>query len=255
MLTLNEEKEIRECLASVREFADELLVFDSGSTDKTVEFAVEQGARVATRKFDNYAAQRNAAIGEARGDWIFFVDADERASRGVGEEIVREISRSQNPMTGLVLFWIPRRNYIFGKEIRFTGWSPDYQPRVLRRGKAWFDLARPVHELVIAQGKELYLTEPLIHYNYENLQEFRQRQVKYTRFEAQEWLAEGRHARMRGYVVQPIREFLRRFISLQGYRDGLYGLWLSTLMAYYAFWRQVWLAELERDNASAEIGH
>jgi hypothetical protein len=147
-------------------------------------------------------------------------------------------------MSDQVLFWIPRKNYIFGKWIQHTGWSPDYQPRVLKKGKAWFDPARPVHELVIAQGGELFLENPLTHFNYETLAQFREKQRRYTRYEAQIMAAEGIRPRWPSYISMPLREFIRRFVSLCGYRDGLHGLWLSLLMAYYAFWRQVWAAEM-----------
>lgn len=244
VLTLDEVKHIQPCLDSVRGFADELLVFDSAVNPRVVELAKTSGARVAQRKFDNYAAQRNAAMEAAVGDWIFFIDVDERADKLVGQEIRDAISRIESTGSDEVLFWIPRRNYIFGKWIRHTGWSPDYQPRVLKKGRAWFDPARPVHELVIAQGGELYLKNPLTHFNYETLAQFRAKQLKYTRYEAQIMVAEGIRPRRRSYISMPLREFFRRFVSLQGYRDGLHGLWLSALMAYYAFWRQVWAAEL-----------
>lgn len=244
VLTLDEVKHIQPCLDSVRGFADELLVFDSAVNPRVVELAKASGARVAQRKFDNYAAQRNAAMEAAVGDWIFFIDVDERADKLVGQEIRDAISRIESTGSDEVLFWIPRRNYIFGKWIRHTGWSPDYQPRVLKKGRAWFDPARPVHELVIAQGGELYLKNPLTHFNYETLAQFRAKQLKYTRYEAQIMVAEGIRPRRRSYISMPLREFFRRFVSLQGYRDGLHGLWLSALMAYYAFWRQVWAAEL-----------
>lgn len=256
VLTFNEERHIRACLESVRAFADELLVFDSGSTDRTIVIARETGARVETRPFDDYAGQRNAAMDAARGDWIFFIDADERANAAIGQEICDEILRIENATgnwneTAFVpyetaLFWIPRKNYIFGKWIQHTGWSPDYQPRVLKKGRAWFDPSRPVHELVVTQGDELYLKQPLTHYNYETLAQFRAKQKRYTQFEAQRMFEEGVRPRLRSFLSMPAREFVRRFIRLQGYRDGLRGLTLSVLMAYYAFWRQVWLAELWR---------
>ncbi len=244
VLTLDEVEHIQPCLESVRDFADELLVFDSAVNPRVVELASACGARVAQRKFDNYAAQRNAAIEAAVGDWIFFIDADERADALVGQEIRSAISHTENIKSDEVLFWIPRRNYIFGKWIRHTGWSPDYQPRVLKKGRAWFDPARPVHELVIAQGGELLLKNPLTHFNYETLAQFRAKQRRYTRYEAQIMVLEGLYPRRRSYISMPLREFFRRFVSLQGYRDGLHGLWLSALMGYYAFWRQVWAAEL-----------
>jgi hypothetical protein len=233
LLTHNEEKHIRACLLSVREFADELIVLDSHSTDRTVELARDAGARIEFRAFDNYPNQRNHAIDLARGEWIFFIDADERATPALGSEILSVI-RGQSAVVG---FWVPRRNIIFGKEIRFTGWSPDYQPRVMKKGCARFDPAREVHELVLWTGKVGYLREPLIHYNYETLAQFRAKQEKYTRYEAQVWFKEGKRARWRGAIGQPLREFFRRYISLRGWRDGAHGLWLSLLMAYYAFVR------------------
>lgn len=250
LLTRNEEKHIRDCLASVRDFADELLVLDSESTDRTTEIARELGARVESRPFDNYPAQRNAALDLARGEWIFFIDADERATPAVGREIQSLISNLQSPIVG---FWIPRRNIIFGKEIRYTGWSPDYQPRVLRKGRARFDPAREVHELVQWEGEVGYLREPLIHYNYETLAQFREKQIKYTRYEAQVWYAEGKRARWRGLIGQPMREFLRRYISLRGWRDGGHGLLLSALMAYYAFVRQRMLWEMQNQSLGGKI--
>lgn len=239
ILTHNEEKHIRDCIASVREFADELLVLDSGSTDHTVEIARQVGARVEQRAFDNYPNQRNHAIDLARGEWIFFIDADERATTALGKEILDAIRTTQH-----VGYWVPRRNFIFGKEIRFTGWSPDYQPRVLRKGCARFDPAREVHELVLWDGEAGYLREPLIHYNYETLAQFRRKQIIYTRYEAQVWFDEGKRARKRGFIGQPLREFFRRYIALQGWRDGGHGLLLSLLMAYYAFARQKMLWEM-----------
>jgi glycosyltransferase involved in cell wall biosynthesis len=263
VLTRNEEKHIRDCLASVRDFADELLVLDSNSADRTVEIARAMGAWVESRAFDNYPNQRNAAIELARGDWIFFVDADERATPAVGREICSVIGEQQTIHSGfsssasrlspLVGFWIPRRNIIFGKEIRHTGWSPDYQPRVLRKGRARFDPAREVHELVLWDGQVGYLREPLVHYNYHTLAQFRDKQTQYTRYEAQVWYAEGKRARWRGFVGQPIREFLRRYFSLQGWRDGGHGLLLSALMAYYAFVRQEILREMQNQSLGGKM--
>lgn len=243
-LAVDEEKHISACLDSVRGFADELLVFDSDVNDRVVALAKSGGARVVRRKFDNYAAQRNAAIEAASGDWIFFIDADERADGALGHEIRERISHSDNAMTGEVLFWVPRKNYIFGKWVRHTGWSPDYQPRVLKKGRAWFDVSRPVHELVIAQGKEGFLETPLVHFNYETVAQFRAKQERYTEFEAQMMSAEGTRPQLKSYLSMPVREFFRRFVTLEGFRDGMHGFRLSLLMAYYTYRRQVRAREL-----------
>ena len=244
VLTLNEEKNIAACLDSARSFADELIVFDSFSHDRTVEIARGLGAITFQYQFENYPAQRNAAMEAARGDWIFFLDADERATPRVGAEVGTEIARAAIEPNPPTLFWIPRKNYIFGKWIQHTGWSPDYQPRVLRKGAARFDPMRAVHELVITSGPERFLQEPLVHFNYDSLPQFRAKQNIYTRFEAQVLYEQGVRAKWRGYLGQPLREFARRLISLEGYKDGAHGFALSVLMAYYAFVRQQMLGEM-----------
>lgn len=254
ILTRNEEKHIRACSESVRGFADELLVLDSGSTDRTVEIAREAGARIEQRAFDNYPNQRNAAIEMGRGDWIFFIDADERATSTFGAELIAQLKRADERRArgepACIGFWVPRRNIIFGKWIRHTGWSPDFQPRVLKKGSGRFDPKREVHELLVWDGDVGYLSEPLTHYNYETLAQFRDKQIAYTRYEARVWLEEGRRARARGFIGQPLREFFRRYVALQGWRDGAHGLWLSLLMAYYAFVRQKMLWEMQHRKAS-----
>ncbi len=241
ILTRNEERHIRDCLASARQLADELFVLDSHSQDSTADIARQLGARVEARPFDNYPCQRNAAIEMARGDWIFFLDADERITPELANEIHSRLAAAGPNLAG---FWVPRRNIIFGKEIRHTGWSPDYQPRILLKGHGRFDPAREVHELLVWDGQVEYLIEPLIHYNYETLTQFRAKQMAYTRYEANIWFQEGKRARKRGLIGQPLREFFRRYVSLQGWRDGGHGLRLSLLMAYYAFVRQRLLWEM-----------
>ncbi len=241
VLTRNEEKHIRDCLASVCGFAEELLVLDSGSLDSTVAIAREMGARVEIRPFDNFPKQRNAAIELAQGDWVFFIDADERATPDFGRELAFVIANAPSTVAG---FWVPRRNIIFGKEIRYTGWSPDYQPRVIRKGRGRFDPTREVHELVVWEGETRKMRMPLIHHNYQSLAQFRAKQIVYTRYEARVWFEEGKRARKRGFVGQPVREFWRRFITLRGWKDSLHGLVLSLLMACYALVRQKMLWDM-----------
>ena len=250
VLTRDEERHIRDCLTSVRDFADELFVFDSGSLDRTVEIAREMGVQVETRPFDDFAKQRNAAIAAAHGDWIFFIDADERATRALGQEIRFVIENCPKSVVG---FWIPRRNIIFGKEIKYTGWSPDLQPRILRKGRGRFDPAREVHELIVWVGETRYLREPLIHFNYETLAQFRQRNTKYARFEARIWFEEGKRARGRGFIGQPLREFWRRYIILSGWKDGAHGLLLSVLMAYYGLVRWRLLREVQNQRLGGKM--
>jgi len=228
VLTLNEERHIAACLDSLA-WADERIVLDSHSSDRTIEIAQAKGARVVQRAFANWAEQRTVAMTLASYPWVFFVDADERVTPELAAE-VRQVIQSD----ACVGYWVPRRNYILGKLIRHAGWSPDYQPRLLKVARCRWDPARPVHELVIFDGPDGRLTNTLIHYNYENLSQFITKQERYTDIAARQLYTEGKRARLRSFIGQPVREFIRRYISLQGYRDGLHGLVLSALLAYYA---------------------
>ncbi len=227
ILTKNEEKDIAECIASVQ-WADEVVVFDSFSQDRTVELAQEAGAIVLQHSFQNFAQQRNAALEAVDTDWVFFVDADERVTPELAAEVRCAIQDESH--SG---WWVPRHNYIFGRVIRHAGWYPDYQLRLLRHGKARYDPKREVHEIVILDGEAGYLENPLIHYNYANLAQFIERQNRYTDYEAKILFDQGIRPRPHNFILQPLREFRRRYISLEGYKDGFHGFLLSLLMAYY----------------------
>ena len=234
VLTKNEEGNIRACLQSVG-WADKLYVLDSLSTDRTVELARQAGAEVRQRPFANYPDQRNAALEMFAAEWIFFVDADERGTPELGAELRRVIIAGST-----VGWWVPRHNYIWGRWIRHAGWYPDYQLRLLKRGFARYDPTREVHEVVILDGPEGHLQNPLIHYNYATVRQFLRRQDFYADYEASILVKQGLRPRLHNLVLQPLREFLRRYVSLQGYKDGGHGLLLSLLMAYYtfvAYWR------------------
>ncbi|MBI1800678.1 MAG: glycosyltransferase family 2 protein [Chloroflexi bacterium] len=228
ILTLNEEKHLADCLASVGT-NDEVLVVDSGSTDRTWVIAHDAGARVEVRPFENFADQRNAALGMARGDWVLFVDADERLT----PELRMEISQLLAGDPVAAGFRIPRQNYIFGAWVKHTGWYPDYQLRLMRRGAARYDPARPVHETVVLDGDADTLKGHLTHINYESLSEFVRKQKIYAQIEAEGLVGRSAHRRLRSVVFQPLREFYRRYVSLSGFRDGWRGLVLSVLMAWY----------------------
>ncbi len=229
ILTRNEACNIADCIDSVR-WADSVLVFDSFSTDDTTAIATKAGAQVIQHPWTNYAVQRDAALAAVSDDWVFFVDADERSSPEQAAEIRERIA--DPTIDG---YWVPRHNYIFGRLTRHTGWYPDYQMRLLRRARARYDTVREVHELVILDGKEGYLTTPLIHYNYRDLAQFIRKQERYTDYAAHDLFRRGVRVKPQNFVLQPLRQFLWRFVTLQGYRDGLHGLWLSLLMAWYEF--------------------
>jgi hypothetical protein len=230
VIARDEERMLADCLRSIA-FADERLVLvDAATRDRTREVARIHGARVEERAFDNFAAQRDAALQLALGDWVLFVDADERVSPALREEVLCAVS---NPMTRCG-FWIPRHNYLMGHLVRHAGWFPDYQLRLLARRSTHFDPIRVVHELAQVDGPLGHLTEPLVHFNYATLREFVLKQERYCPLEAERWLATFGRPHLRALLGQPVREFWRRYVELQGYREGPLGLVLSLTLAYYA---------------------
>jgi Glycosyl transferase family 2 len=237
VIARDEERHLPDCLASIA-FADERLVLVSAQTvDGTREVARLHGARVEERQFDNFAAQRDAALRLAQGDWVLFVDADERVTHALRDEVLRTIADPRAARG----FWIPRHNLLMGRVVRHAGWYPDYQLRLLERAAAHYDPTRPVHELALVDGPVGQLREPLVHFNYTSLGEFIRKQERYSSLEANRWLAMYGRPRLRAVVGQPAREFLRRYVVLQGYREGRLGLVLCVLLAYYAG-KAIWLA-------------
>jgi (heptosyl)LPS beta-1,4-glucosyltransferase len=240
ILTYNETHNIGACVASLREWVDAVIVWDSGSTDGTPLRAAEAGAMVAQRGFDNYAAQRQAALDTIEAEWIFFVDADERATPALAAEIRRAITEPAHAADdrasvdqGPVGYWTPRRNFIVGHEMRGGGFSPDYQLRLLHRDSARYVANRQVHEIVELSGPDAYLTNPLIHYNYLSWRQFHHKQRLYAAYEARILAERGIRPRPHNFILQPVREFWRRFITLAGWRDGIQGIRMAWWLAWY----------------------
>jgi hypothetical protein len=189
----------------------------------------------------------DAIQAHALARWIFFVDADERATPELAQEVRRVISEHPD----VVGWWVPRHNYIFGKVILHTGWYPDHQLRLLRPDCSHWDPKREVHELPILDGAQGYLDNVLVHYNYDSLRHFIATQEKYTDIDARILYDAGERPKPWSAISMPIRHFKWRFVDLKGYRDGLHGLWLSLLMGYYEGIKYKRLARLWRGGGGA----
>jgi glycosyltransferase involved in cell wall biosynthesis len=237
VIARDEEAMIGDCLRSI-DWADDLLVVvDAATRDRTREIAASRGARVAEQPFSNFAAQRDQVLTLASGEWVLFVDADERVPPALRDEVLHSVA-SAGERVG---FWIPRDNYLCGRLMRAAGWYPDYQLRLLKRGAARFDPRRVVHEQALLDGPAGHLRNALVHLNYRTLGEFVRKQERYASLEAQRWLATYGRPRLRALLGQPAREFVRRYVRLRGYREGMLGLLLSVLLAWYAG-KVIWLA-------------
>lgn len=238
VLARDEARHLPDCLATLH-WADEVLVLDSGSQDETVALAEAAGARVAHRPFTHFGAQREAALRLAREPWVLFVDADERVPPALAAE-VRAVVAAGGPEVG---WWVPRRNFFWGREVRASGWAPDYQLRLLRVDGAHYDPTQHVHEVATLDGAAGRLREPLLHINYDSWGEFWQKQRGYARHEGAKLAAQGLRWKPRNLLLQPPRAFYRRFITWGGWRDGLLGLQLALAMAW---WEGAAYLELKR---------
>jgi hypothetical protein len=268
VLTKNEERHIGDCLDSLA-WADRRVVYDSFSTDRTCELARAHGAEVLAHPFSHYAAQRNAALQAVEADWIFFVDADERATPELADEIkaITEAAALAGKTAGqpaqasalearseeIVGWYVPRHNYLFGKLTRGAGYWPDYQMRLLKRGSARYD--RPASEVAELEGRAGYLQNALLHYNYETVAQFRQKQTFRIDFEAANLYRRGEKYRFYSPYYMTVRHFWWRYVTLKGYRDGLHGLRLCLLLAYffgYRYYRR--LGQLYRSGVPSTRG-
>jgi len=230
ILTKNEARHIGECIQSVQ-WTDEVILEDSFSDDGTVEQATALGAKVFQNDFVNFAVARETALKNAQqlgANWVLFIDADERVTPELAEEIQQVIRTNES-----VGWWIPRYNVMWGHTMQGGGWYPDHQLRLMRVEAAQYDPERQVHETVILKGRAGYLKEHLIHYNYDSLAQFKFKQNRYINLEARILKERGVRAQPWTYLSMPWREFQRRYFSLKGYRDGWVGLQVCGLMSWY----------------------
>ena len=225
IITKNEEKFITDAINSAI-FADEVLVLDSGSTDKTCNIAKELGARVKQQDWLGFGAQKNKAVELASNNWVFVLDADERITPELQDEI---ISTLKNPQFDG--YRIARLNNFFGKYIKTCGLYPDYSIRLFNKNKGKFnDVA--VHESVQINGRVLSLKNHMIHLAYENIDEFKVKQKRYAS------LSHKKRNRLKA-LISPVWTFFKLYFIKLGFLDGWRGFTIAKLYAQYTFWKYI----------------
>ncbi|MCB1165307.1 MAG: glycosyltransferase family 2 protein [Leptospiraceae bacterium] len=246
IITLNEEGNLGPCLESL-DFAEEILVIDSGSVDSTEEIARSHRARWFHRDFDNYVAQKNFAIEKATGPWILFLDADERVSADLRQEIQHLFDQGSPIPDG---YAIPRRTFYLGRWIRFGGWYPDYTIRLFRKDRGRF-YGKTFHEKVRVTGPQSRLRSDLLHYSYRNIQEHIVMINRYSDLFASERIRAGKRNGVLFSLLEAIIKFLTMYVWKGGFLDGRAGLVIAVLGAYYNFLKyiKVW----EKRSTVAEI--
>ncbi|HUQ19584.1 MAG TPA: glycosyltransferase family 2 protein, partial [Gemmatimonadaceae bacterium] len=209
----NEAANIEACVASVR-WAREIIVVENDSSDDTIGLAQNAGATVMSNPFTTIGAQRNAAIERAASDWVLVVDADERGSPTLGEEIARIISSPG----GHDAFRIPRRNFFLGREVKHGGWASD-RPIRLFRSSIRYNASR-VHEHVEVNGSISELHESLLHSTYTSLDDYFEKLDRYSRWWAEDRFDRGRRAGAGAVVFRPPARFVSMYFLRGGWMDG-----------------------------------
>ncbi|WP_452220321.1 glycosyltransferase family 2 protein [Lacinutrix salivirga] len=233
--TYNEQDYLEKALRSVR-FADEIIVIDSLSTDQTVAIAEQFNAKVVHRKFDNFSNQKNHALQFATGEWVLFIDADERIPNALKQEILQAIDT--NKYAGYKL------NFPHFYMNRFLYHHSDTVTRLVKRDACHFEGA--VHEKLIVKGSIGKLKNPVLHFTYKGLMHYISKKDSYAWFQAQQMLDKGKKATYFHLAFKPFYRFFNSYILRGGFLDGIPGLAVASINAYGVFSRYVKLMLLKR---------
>ena len=240
MITLNEEKNIAECLDQLS-WVDEIIVVDALSRDKTSGICSKYSVRFFQRPWEGFGPQKNFGIDQAKGEWILIVDADERVPSELRSEILKVV-QDEEALEG---YEIPRRNFFYGKWIRHGGAYPDYQLRLFKKGFGNYDQT-PVHERFILKGKAGYFRNPLDHYTERKIEDHFKKFDQYTTLAAEEELKRNKYSKWTHCLINPIITFSKMYFLKRGFLDGIPGFIYSVFTAAYTFVKYAKLWELRQ---------
>lgn len=243
VITYNEAGNIRECLESVR-WADEIIVVDSNSSDKTVEIARGFTDKVLLREWQGHVAQKNFAADQARCDWILAVDADERVSPALRDEILQVLETRDG---GRIGFCFPRKNHYLGRWWTHGGWYPDLKLRLWRRGRGRWGGDDP-HDHVVLQGLPDRLSGDLLHYSYRNITDHVERMNSYSSIAARAKEEKEVRYHFLDLFVRPPWRFFRMYLLKSAWRDGIAGLAMAGIESFYVFLKYAKLWERQKSE-------
>ncbi len=242
LIVKNEEDRLPGALESVA-FADEVVVADTGSTDGTAGVARRGGARLESIGWEGFVASRNRALAEARHEWILVLDADERVSPALRDEILRALEKDDPGISG---FRMPRLSHFLGRPVRHGTWYPDYKLRLGRKSRGLRAEGGRVHEVMAVDGATGKLVAPLLHHPYRDLSDALRKASTYARLGAQDRFDRGARGSGLGLFVRPVVELFRFLVLRAGALDGLVGFYVAFLHASSYFLRAAFLLEIQR---------
>ncbi len=244
IITKNEQDRLRECLESVK-WADEIIVVDDYSTDKTIEIAKEYTDKVFQRKMEIEGAHRNYAYSLATQDWVLSIDADERVTEELKNEIIKIVTEGSK-CNG---FAIPRRNYIGDYWIKYGGWYPSRQLRLFKKGVFKYEEVE-VHPRAFMQDPRADLKSDLLHYSYRDISDFVKKMDKQTTLEARKWIKDKRKMPVLKALHRMVDRFLRAYNKKKGHKDGVLGYILAVfggfyqILSYAKYWEKMGTAAI-----------
>jgi glycosyltransferase involved in cell wall biosynthesis len=237
IITLNEESNLPRTLASLK-WAEEVIVVDSGSTDRTVEIAKQFGAKTLHNSWRGYGQQKNFAQRQATHNWVLNVDADEVVS----PELAQEIRQTVESAPAFYGFQMPRKTFYLGRWIKHGGWYPNYLVRLSdKRFAAWTEPS--VHEELQVQGEVGRLQEPILHYAFSSIQDQILTNLRFSTLGSQDLKRIGQRPSLRKLIFKPIGKFFETYLLKGGFRDGLAGLIISVNAAHSMFLKYAYLLE------------
>ncbi len=240
----NEEDNIAAVCESIS-WADEIVIVDSDSSDHTVEIARRYPDRIFNHPFRGYKDKHEFADSQTTGDWIFWIDADERVTPKL--RAVIESLRRRDPATLPDGFRIARRTQLLNRWIKHSGWYPDYQMRLYRKSASYWD-GVPPHQTARVRGRVETLQGELLHYTKRDLSEYHRMTESYATLAADYYNQQGRRARLLDLLLRPAAAFLRAYVLKQGFRDGMPGVIIAMFTAYGVFLQYAKLWELNRSS-------
>lgn len=245
VITKNEEENIAECLKSAT-WADEIIVVDDESTDRTRDIAREYTDKVFSRKMENEGRHRNWAYSQAKNNWIISLDADERITK----ELAGEVSSLLEKGPELKAYTIPRRNYIGSHWLKYGGEYPASQLRLFKKGEFKYEEAE-VHPRAIMEGECGHLKGDILHYSHRDISDYLRSLNSQTTLEARKWYNTGRRMSLGHAVWRTLdRCFYRRLIRKQSYKDGFYGLAVAVFSGMYQIVSYLKYRELQEKDKS-----
>jgi len=244
IVSFNEEKKISDCLKSVQ-FADEVLVVDSFSTDKTEEICHSFGARFLNKKWLGYVQQKNFAANQSTHEWVLSIDSDERCSPSLKKEIQNIL---RNPETAEAGFSIPRKVFYINRWIRNGGWYPARKVRLFQKKLARWEGEDP-HDRVEVDGKCGKLTGEIYHFSFDNISSHFQTINNFTTVAAKEKIAKGRRTNIIGILLRPYSMFFKMFLLKTGFFDGMPGFIIAVLSWFHVFSKYVKIWELQKTRS------